>query len=206
MNRKLLVLALAFSFALPMRTLLGEGGPEKGDAQKWEFKTVLFTTNEEEGTEKLNKLAESGWQYVGPLGNGLVAFRRHALPLNQIIVDVVANPRSVAAGEKTTITVKVRGGDYAALQGANVSVAAGGGKFLPTADTPFDPSERLHSPYSATGTTGKTGEFTTWWVVNPAAPAYNLGINVSKVGYISAKTDLLIKINDPRENKNNIFP
>ncbi len=43
---------------------------------EWEFKAVSFDTGENEGTNKLNDLTADGWQYVGPLANGLVAFRR----------------------------------------------------------------------------------------------------------------------------------
>ncbi|HKI34617.1 MAG TPA: hypothetical protein VKA46_22365 [Gemmataceae bacterium] len=50
----------------------------KPSSPEWEFKAVSFDTGENEGTNKLNVLTAEGWQYVGPLANGLVAFRRPA--------------------------------------------------------------------------------------------------------------------------------
>ena len=42
----------------------------------WEHKAVTFGIDEKTATKKLNDLARDGWDYVGPLGNGLVAFKR----------------------------------------------------------------------------------------------------------------------------------
>jgi hypothetical protein len=162
--------------------------------KEWEFKAVLFGLDEKEATRKLNELASEEWQYVGPLGNGLVAFRRRPSPKEQIGIEVSFNPKSVAAGEKTTITVTVRAGDRSLLPGAKVTIKAGDGKFLPKADTPFDPKDRLHEPYSATGTTDEKGNFTTWWVCNPAAAGYAMNIEASKEGHTSGKTEQIIKI------------
>jgi len=167
---------------------------EKADLPKWEFRAVSFTNDEKESTNKLNDLADEGWQYVGPLGNGLVAFRRQHFPRNQILFEVVGNPRTVARGEKTTLTVTVRAGDRSVLPGAKVTISAGGGKFLPKADTPFDPKDRLHGPYSATGATDQKGQFTTWWVVNPATRGYVLDVEASKEGYSGGKTTYTIRI------------
>jgi WD40 repeat protein len=51
--------------------------PADARAGKWEFKAASFGGSDEiENTRKLNELAAAGWQYVGPLGNGMVAFRR----------------------------------------------------------------------------------------------------------------------------------
>jgi hypothetical protein len=162
--------------------------------EQWEFKAVLVGTDEKEATKKLNDLASEGWQYVGPLSNGLVAFRRPRIAKKQIIVEVSSNPRTVAPGEKTTITVTVRAGDRSLLSGAKVTVSAGGGKFLPKSDTPFDPKDRLHGPFSAKGTANEKGQFTTWWVCNPAATGYVLRIEVSKEGYTSSKAEHAIPI------------
>src|SRR5262249_17391509 len=131
--------------------------------QESEFKAVLFGADEKVATKKLTDLASEGWQYVGPLGNGLVAFRRPNVSKEQIIVEVAGKPKTVSPGQKTTITVTVRAGDRSLLSGAKVTLSAGGGKFLPKADTPFDPKDRLHGPFSATGTTNDKGQFTTWW-------------------------------------------
>jgi hypothetical protein len=162
--------------------------------KEWELKAVLFGTDEKEATKKLNDLSSEGWQYVGPLGNGLVAFRRHYLPKEQIIVEVSGNPRTVATGEKTTVTVTVRAGDRSLLQGAKVTVSAGGGKFLPKSDTPFNPKERLQGPYSATGTTDEKGQFTTWWVCNPGAAGYTLGVEASKESHTTGKAEWTIQV------------
>jgi hypothetical protein len=109
-------------------------------------------------------------------------------------IDVVGNPGSVAPGEKTTITVTVRSEDGRNLPGAKVTIGAGGGKFLPKSDTPFDPKSRLHGPSSATGVSNADGQFTTWWVVNPAASGYVMSIRASKEGYISARAEHRIPI------------
>jgi WD40 repeat protein len=161
---------------------------------EWEFKAVLFGTDEKDATNRLNNLASEGWQYVGPLGNGLVAFRRPQGPKEQMIVEVSGKPQTVAPGEKTTITVTVRAGDRSLMPGAKVTISAGGGKFLPKADSPFDPKDRLHGPFSATGTTNEQGQWTTWWVCNPAASGYVLGIEASKEGHTSGKAKHVIPI------------
>ncbi len=49
----------------------------------WEFKAVLIGTDEMEATKRLNGLASEGWVLVGPLGNGLVAFKRAAVELQK---------------------------------------------------------------------------------------------------------------------------
>lgn len=49
--------------------------PTKG----WEHKAVSVGADEKEATAKLNALAADGWEYVGPLSGGLVAFRRRAV-------------------------------------------------------------------------------------------------------------------------------
>jgi hypothetical protein len=167
---------------------------KKADSPKWEFKAVSFSNDEKESTKKLNDLADEAWEYVGPLGQRLVAFRRPYVRRDQIILEVVGNPKTVTSGEKTTITVTVRAGDRSLLPGAKVTISAGGGKFLPKADTPFDPKDRLHAPYSATGTSDEKGKFTTWWVVNPAAAGYVLNINASKQGFTTARAEHRIPI------------
>ena len=47
-----------------------------GNSAEWEYKTVSFDVGAGEASNRLNALAADGWQYVGPLANGLVAFRR----------------------------------------------------------------------------------------------------------------------------------
>jgi uncharacterized protein (TIGR03067 family) len=55
-------------------------GQERGSSPSWEYRAFSFTGDEQEGTRRLNDLARHGWEYVGPLGNGLVAFKRAVLP------------------------------------------------------------------------------------------------------------------------------
>jgi hypothetical protein len=45
---------------------------------QWEYKAVAFARDEVENTARLNALARNGWEYVGPLAHGQVAFRRAA--------------------------------------------------------------------------------------------------------------------------------
>ena len=45
-------------------------------SQKWEYKAVSFNVETAEATKMLNDLHKDGWEYVGPLANGLVAFKR----------------------------------------------------------------------------------------------------------------------------------
>jgi len=51
-------------------------GRDKSRSPEVEYKAVTFGTDEKEATKKLNELAAEGWEYVGPLGNSLVAFKR----------------------------------------------------------------------------------------------------------------------------------
>src|SRR4051812_3651437 len=140
--------------------------------KEWEFKAVPIGADEKDATKKLNDLASEGWQYVGPLGNGLVAFRRHYVPREQIVVEIAGQqPRTPAPGEKVAIVVTVRAGDRSLLPGATVTVAAGGGTFLTEAGMPIDPKDRGDHPNSVRGTTDDKGQFTAWWAhqTGPAA-------------------------------------
>jgi uncharacterized protein (TIGR03067 family) len=51
-------------------------GQEKAVSANWEFKVVAFGTDEKENTKKLNDFAAEGWEYVGPIGNAMIAFKR----------------------------------------------------------------------------------------------------------------------------------
>lgn len=105
-----------------------------------------------------------------------------------------ASPASFAAGEKTTITIVVSDGLGKPVPGAKVQIDAGGGRFLSGSDELYDTKARLHGPYSASGTSDKEGRFVTWWVVNPAAPAYVLGIRATAENRGEAQTNLHIVI------------
>lgn len=70
---------IALSLAILMASsaiAVGEAPCEPRSSPTEELKAVRFPDSEEAATLKLNELAGQGWQYVGPLGNGLVAFRR----------------------------------------------------------------------------------------------------------------------------------
>jgi hypothetical protein len=72
------VVALLWAFLLtgigPLSRVRGQDKPAPKPA--WELKAVSLGADEREATKKLNELAADGWEYVGPLANGLVAFRR----------------------------------------------------------------------------------------------------------------------------------
>jgi WD40 repeat protein len=64
---------VAILLTIPGPRASGEDRPSQPD---WEFKAVAFTSDTKESTKKLNDLAADGWEYVGPLNNGIVAFKR----------------------------------------------------------------------------------------------------------------------------------
>jgi len=109
-------------------------------------------------------------------------------------IRATASPASCSLGERTTITAVVFDGQGKPAPGAKVQVSAGGGRFLPGPDAPYDPKARLHGPYSASGTSDHEGRFVTWWVVNPAAPAYVMDIRATKETWSEAQTNLQILI------------
>jgi uncharacterized protein (TIGR03067 family) len=76
---------------LPVILLLGTGplmpvrGQDKPASKPaWEWKAVALGAEEKEATKKLNELATDGWEYVGPLAHGLVAFKRPKRPAEEI--------------------------------------------------------------------------------------------------------------------------
>jgi WD40 repeat protein len=68
------LLAVAGLVWVPSLSVSGEAG--SAASRKWEYKAVSFSKDETESTRKLNDLARDGWEYVGPLNSGMVAFRR----------------------------------------------------------------------------------------------------------------------------------
>jgi hypothetical protein len=72
------VVALLWAFLLtgmgPLSRVRGQDKPAPKPAREW--KAVSLGADERGATKKLNELAADGWEYVGPLANGLVAFRR----------------------------------------------------------------------------------------------------------------------------------
>jgi WD40 repeat protein len=75
-SRVRFTLVLAAAFAGPFAAVPPAATGQETPSPVWEFKAVAFGNDEKEGTRKLNALAAEDWEYVGPLGNGLVAFRR----------------------------------------------------------------------------------------------------------------------------------
>ena len=78
MRRLVPVVALLAVFLLTGTGPLSRARAQDKPAPKpaWELKAVSVGADEKEATKKLNELAADGWEYVGPLANGLVAFRR----------------------------------------------------------------------------------------------------------------------------------
>jgi hypothetical protein len=63
-------------------TVTGNGLRQKTNAvvMGWESKVVSIGNDEQAATKKYNELKKDGWELEGPLGNGMVAFKR---PTNQ---------------------------------------------------------------------------------------------------------------------------
>ena len=73
MKRTVTVLAFVLG-VLPASTVQTQEPARAASA--WEYKAFAIGKGEPESTQLLNRLAAEGWHYVGPLGNGLVAYRR----------------------------------------------------------------------------------------------------------------------------------
>src|SRR5262245_14217022 len=72
-------------------------GQERQAALKWQYKAVDLGGNEKEATKRLNALAAEGWQYVGPLGHNLVAFKRIE-PSAEVSGTVTLDGKPIASG------------------------------------------------------------------------------------------------------------
>jgi hypothetical protein len=115
--------------------------------------------------------------------------------LPRLVVRSQATPATVTEGTKSRIQVHVEDErTRAAISGAAVRVLAGGGRFLARADEEIPSTGRLHAPYQASGLTDRDGVFTTWWVVRPAAPGYEMRVKVQKDGFAAASTNLQIRV------------
>lgn len=106
---------------------------------------------------------------------------------------VAAVPSTVTAGQKTVITVTVQDGSGRPISDVNVTVSAGGGKFLSPVES-YDPRSRLQGPYRTTGLTNASGSYTTAWACNPCAAAYVLRVEGTKNYYILSASDLRIEV------------
>lgn len=75
---------------------------------KIEYKAVYFGRSEGPITKKLNELAAQGWEYVGPLGERLVAFRRRPVVAQRL--SIVGKWQLRNAPEKGTVEFTPDGG------------------------------------------------------------------------------------------------
>ncbi len=100
----------------------------------------------------------------------------------------------ISVSEKATIyvTVKDKGGNV--VNDANVLISSGGGKFLASSNSYYDPNSKLQGPYKTSGKTKSTGVFTSWWTCNPCAKSYEMTVAVSKSGYEETKSKLIVNI------------
>jgi uncharacterized protein (TIGR03067 family) len=53
-------------------------------AVNWEYKAISFNVDPAEATKILNDMSKAGWDYVGPLGRDMVAFRRPLVTQTEI--------------------------------------------------------------------------------------------------------------------------
>jgi hypothetical protein len=111
-----------------------------------------------------------------------------------LAVRVVVTPPAVQSGEKATVYAEVMDPNGNRVEGASVIFAAGGGRFLESADTAYSSTENLQGPFSAGGRTSVSGAYTTWWVCRPCAPAYGLTVKASKSGFIEGSAEATVRI------------
>lgn len=111
-----------------------------------------------------------------------------------LAVRVVVTPPAVQSGEKATVYAEVMDPNGNRVEGASVVVAAGGGRFLESADTAYSSTANLQGPFSAGGRTSVSGAYTTWWVCRPCAPAYGLTVKASKSGFTEGSAEATVRI------------
>ncbi len=115
-------------------------------------------------------------------------------PLKDLYINISQGAPDVAMGERATIYIQLKDLDGKVITDATVLLESGGGKFLGSYSTSFDPNSRLHGPYSVTGKTDAAGVYTAWWVCNPCATGYGMQVSVSKEGYQDRQGELTVKI------------
>ena len=103
-------------------------------------------------------------------------------PQSLRIQRVIVYPLSVAPGEKATIYVTVEDQSGQKVQGATVLIELGGGKFLDSEKSNYDPKAVLQGPFSTSGFTALNGVYTAWWVCNGCANGYVMNVKASKGG------------------------
>jgi len=77
-RHRLVGLVIAPALLIASLTLLfgHAASAEENPPSEWQFKSASFGSDEKENTKKLNDLAAEGWENVGPLVGGMVAFKR----------------------------------------------------------------------------------------------------------------------------------
>lgn len=117
------------------------------------------------------------------------------IPVQQPLLALTTSvyPMAVFPGQRARISISVQDGTGAAVEGATVSVSAGGGRFLSPGEW-FDPASTLQSPYSATGITAQVGWYAVDWVCNPCSGSYLMSVEAIKQGFLGAKSTLVVGI------------
>lgn len=110
-----------------------------------------------------------------------------------LMINARVEPNNISTGQRTSIEVHVYDEMGNFVQGAKVTVTAGGGKFLQKNES-FNQHMRLHEPYQSSGFTDTSGKYTTYWVCNPCAGGYGISIQCNKEGYIPGGTELMINL------------
>ena len=85
-----LAAALFLGLGLPFMAALDVQAQEQPAFGKWQYLAISLGGEAKEATRRLNELASEGWQYVGPLGHDLVAFKRAATPAKNVATAEVA--------------------------------------------------------------------------------------------------------------------
>lgn len=111
-----------------------------------------------------------------------------------LTVEAGADPSTVRPGQRAIIHVNVRSSDTSApVEGADVTVSAGGGRFL-AAHEPFELNARLHGPFSTSGTTDASGSYVTAWACRPCTAQYTISVRAERAGFVGAFLELPVRI------------
>jgi uncharacterized protein (TIGR03067 family) len=76
MRKSVLIFVALGLTVVPLSLSFGIAGEKK--PVKNEFKVVTFGSDETANTDRLTELAVEGWEYLGPLNAGTIAFRKRA--------------------------------------------------------------------------------------------------------------------------------
>ena len=72
----------------------------------WEYKAVQIRDGAGEATKQLNDLAADGWEYVGPLGNGMVAFKRRIRSASDVELEKLQGTWVLVSREEGGVVVR----------------------------------------------------------------------------------------------------